>query len=176
MIRLIRTLAAVILGVAVGIPLGAGSATADPLDLECTGTMSVTFTPGLTLTPTEQTVTTNEIYAPCTSASNPAVTSGQSGVTRHIVMGCLDLAQPGSGAETFTWNTGQTSEFNYNRTISRIGGNTVVTLTGAITQGLFAGDAAVSVIVGPTVDTLKCLIPPGITSLFAVITLTITST
>jgi hypothetical protein len=89
------------------------------------------------------------------------------------VLTCLDLAQPGSATKTFTWNTGQTSVFSYNRTITRVGGNTVITLIGAITQGLFAGDTAVEVIVGPTPDTLKCLTPPGITSVFGAVTLTI---
>lgn len=50
----------------------------------------------------------------------------------------------------------------------------MVTLTGTITAVLFAGDTAVEVIVGATINTLACLSPPGITSRFGVTTLTIT--
>jgi hypothetical protein len=54
------------------------------------------------------------------------------------------------------------------------GGDEAVTLTGTITAVLFAGDTAVEVIVGATINTLACLSPPGITSRFGVTTLTIT--
>ena len=173
MIRLIRAFAAVTIAVAVGIPLGAGTAQADPGDLTCVGTVTANYSPGLTLTSTPQTVTTNEIQAPCTSASNPDVISGHSGVTIDTEAGCLEVLQPGSATKTFTWNTGATSVFSYNRSVSRPGGTSVVTLAGAITQGLFAGRTALEVITFPNPNLLGCLVPPGVTSLFGVATLII---
>jgi hypothetical protein len=88
---------------------------------------------------------------------------------------CLSIGQTGSSIRVITWNTGQTSSFSYNAMSSIVNGNTVVTLTGAITAGLFAGDAAEEVIVSPALNLLGCLTPPGITSLFSATTLTITS-
>ncbi len=173
-IRVLRVLVAVATALAVGVPVG--TAAADPLDLVCAGTQTVTYSPGLTLVPTSQTITVQAIYSPCVSASQPAVTAGQAGVTTHEVRSCLDVAEPGGATRFITWNTGQTSTFLYNAIVNTVGGNTVVTLTGTITAGLFAGDSAVQVIVGPTLDTLSCLIPPGITSRFSVTTLTITGT
>lgn len=173
MIRLIRAFAAATIAAAVGIPLGAGTAQADPGGLTCAGTVTANYSPGLTLTSTQQSVNTNEIDAPCTSASNPDVTSGQSAVTIQTEAGCLEVLQPGSAAKTFTWNTGETSLFSFNRSVSRPGGTSVVTLAGTITHGLFAGRTALEVITFPNPNLLGCLIPPGVTSLFGVATLII---
>lgn len=172
MIRLSRMLIAVATA-AVSISFGPGNAQADPGDLTCLGTVTANYSPGLTLTSSPQTVTTNEIDTPCTSASNPDVTSGHSAVTIETEAGCLEILQPGSATKTFTWNTGETSVFSFNRSISRPGGNSVVTLAGAITQGLFAGRTALEVITFPNPNLLGCLTPPGVTSLFGVAALTI---
>jgi len=171
-IRAFRIVVAAAVATAVSAPIG--TAQADPLDMQCGGTLTVTWSPGLTLTPADQTVTTNEIDAPCVSASVPEITAGFTGVTIHATQSCLTTLEPGSGAKTFTWNTGQTSVFSFNRTVTIVGGNTVVTLTGAISQGLFAGDSAVEVLTGPALNTLQCLTPPGITSHTDVVALTIT--
>src|SRR5947208_14061386 len=75
----------------VGVPFGTAHATA--LELTCAGTVTTTFSPGLTLVPTDQALTVNEVDAPCVSASRPDITSGQSGVSFHEVFSCLDLAK-----------------------------------------------------------------------------------
>ena len=173
MIRFVRALAAVTIALVAGIPLGAGTAQAASGDVTCLGTVTANYSPGLLLISGPQTVTTNEIDAPCASASNPDVTSGHAGITVNVDAGCLNVLQPGSETKVFTWNTGQSSVFSFNRSISRIGGNSIVTLAGAISQGLFAGSSALEIITFPTINLLNCLTPPGITSLFGVATLTI---
>jgi hypothetical protein len=44
---------------------------------------------------------------------------------------------PNSFSKVLTWSTGDTSAFAFNQVATTVGGNTVVTLTGVITQGLF---------------------------------------
>lgn len=176
MSRVLKVLASAVMIVAVGLPVGAGTAQADPLDVECTGTQTTTYSPGLTLIPTSQNVNTHTIYGPCVSASTPGLSAGDRSITNNQVASCLDLPGARSAVATITWNTGQQSAFSFNRTVTHVGGNTIVVFTGTIVAGLFAGDSAVEVVVGPTLSTLDCLTPPGITSRIGVVTLTITST
>lgn len=170
MIRFIRALAAVTLALAAGIPLG-GTATAGTVDALCTGTQDVTYSPGLTLAPTTQDATAHNIYIACVSSR---VHSGERIGTNHQVLSCLDLAESSSGSTTITWNTGDTSLFTFNRTVTHAGGNTIVTFTGIIAAGLFAGDGALEVVTGPDLNLLDCLTPPGVTHRAGVTELTIT--
>jgi hypothetical protein len=171
-----RALVGVATAITIGLPAGTGIAAADPLDVECTGTQTTTYSPGLTLVPTDQTVNTHTIYGPCVSASTPDLSAGDRSITNHQMASCLDLPGSRSAVTTITWNTGQQSAFSFNRTVTHAGGNTIVIFTGTIVAGLFAGDSALEVVVGPTLSTLDCLTPPGITSRTGVVTLTITST
>jgi hypothetical protein len=91
-IRITRALVAI----AASVPVGTSIAGADPLDVECGDTQTVTFSPGLLLVPTNHTITVQTIYSPCVSASEPALTAGQSGVTVQETRSCLDLAGPGT--------------------------------------------------------------------------------
>jgi hypothetical protein len=153
----------------------ASTASADVADATCVGTQTTTYSPGLTLVPAQQNIQISWIYAPCVSASEPAISSGLSSATRQASVSCLSIGQVGSSIRVITWNTGQTSTFSYNAMSSIVNGDTVVTLTGSITAGLFTGDAAEEVIVSPSLNLLGCLTPPGITSLFSTTTLVITS-
>lgn len=175
--RHLRTLAAAATAAtALTIGIQSGNAAADPLDATCAGTQTVTYTPGLVLQSQSEAIHFNNIFAPCTSSTVPGLTSGISTGTAQRLASCLDLAEPDSAILTIAWNTGQTSVFSYNRTVTTVGGTTVVTLTGVITTGLFAGDTAISVTTGPAINLLDCLSPPGITSRTGVVTLAITST
>lgn len=156
------------------VPLAATPAHAAGTDAVCRGTQTTTYKPGLTLAPTPQAVTTTSTYANCELLSEPGLTTGTSGGTAVQTLSCLDPLKAGSGSVTITWNTGETSTFTFTRTVTRAAGETVVTGTGTITAGKFAGRAAEEVIVGPTLDTLKC-IREGITERIGVTTLTITS-
>jgi hypothetical protein len=145
----------------------ASTASADVADATCVGTQTTTYSPGLTLVPTQQNIQISWIYAPCVSVSEPAISSALSSATRQAPVSCLSIGQVGSSVRVITWNTGQTSTFSYNAMSSIVNGDTVVTLTGSIT--------AEEVIVSPSLNLLGCLTPPGITSLFSTTTLVITS-
>ncbi|MFC8230717.1 hypothetical protein [Streptomyces sp. NPDC057287] len=81
---------------------------------------------------------------------------------------CLNLGSSSSGVETITWSNGQTSSFSYNETAVNAAGQSTILRTGSITSGLFAGSAAQSAAVAPSLNALNCLAPPGITSKTAV--------
>lgn len=176
---MIRNLRILMMGVLVAVALAVGvpfnTAAAGILDVTCAGTQTVTYTPGLVLQPSPQSIHFNNILAPCVSATVPELTSGVSIGTAMRTASCLDLVEPDSSVATFTWNTGQSSVFSYNRTVTTVGGTTIVTLTGVITSGLFAGDTAINITSGPAIDVLDCLQPPGVTSRSGVVALTITS-
>ena len=139
----------------------------------CLGTQHVNHSPGLLLlTPRVTTLTINEIFAPCISPGHPGITaqSHSSFQTRPIT--CLALLSPNSFSKVLTWSTGDTSTFAFNQVATTVGGNTVVTLTGVITAGLFAGSTAIETITGPA-NTLECLFEPGQMNRFNVVTLVI---
>jgi hypothetical protein len=157
--------------------IGPGSpAHAAPLDVTCTGTQHVKISPGLLLAPRDVTLTVNAIYAPCTSTGVSGLMSATNKASFPIPgASCLNPFDPGSGTKVLTWNTGQTSVFSFNRIGSNVGGSNIISSTGAITSGLFAGATATEVVVGPSLNTLNCLAEPGITDRYTTILLHITS-
>ena len=148
-------------------------ATAVNVDAVCTGTQSGTYSPGLTLGPTTQDVTAHNSYVACASSR---VHTGERIGANHQVLFCLDLAESSSGSTMITWDTGDASQFSFNRTVTHAGGNTVVAFTGLITAGLFAGDGAVEVVSDPDLNLLDCLMPPGATHRTGGTVLAVTST
>ena len=150
-------------------------ANAATVNVTCVGTQHVNHTPGLLLfTPRVTTLTVNEILAPCVSSSYPGITGRhqRSFQTRPIT--CLSLLSPNSFSKVLTWSNGATSTFDFNQVATTVGGNSVVTLSGVISDGLFKGSSAVETITGPA-NTLECLFEPGLRDRFNVVTLVITS-
>ncbi|MFI9010007.1 hypothetical protein ACIGNX_22520 [Actinosynnema sp. NPDC053489] len=138
--------------------LGAAPVGAVQQDVTCAGTA---------------TTTTNLIYSPCVS-SDPTLTAATSGSTFTGPGSCLTLPGFSSGTSVLTWNNGNTSTFAFNATTAIVGGNVVITRTGTITAGRFAGDTAIRVVTYPAPNPLGCL-TTGVTSRTGVVTLTITS-
>lgn len=151
----------------------AAPASAAALDVVCTGSLTNTYTPGLTLE--NQTVSVSNIstYFPCVSLSEPAVTSGTTEVTVKANTSCLSLLTPGTGAKPITWNTGETSTFTFERTATSAGAVTVVTLTGKVVSGPFTGAEVVETETFPVLNVLDCLAPNGLRTRSAVVTLTV---
>lgn len=147
-----------------GVLLAVRPAHAASLDVTCTGTETVTYSPGLLLA--EQTVhtTVNGILAPCTS-SDPGITAGTYLEDFSTTLSCTTVLAPRAGTRVFRWSDGSSSTFSFNRALNDVGGQTTVTFTGAITGGRFAGDTAVEQVVFVSLSTLQCLAPPGVTSL-----------
>jgi hypothetical protein len=161
----------------VGVLLSIGpshQARAAEIDASCVGTQHAHISPGLTFQPRDVTVTVKTIYSPCASPTTPTVASATQNSSFVVTSAsCLNPFDPGSGTKVLTWNTGATSVFSFNRIGNNVGGSTVVTETGLITAGLFAGDNAIEQITGPVVNTLDCLSEKGVTDRFATLQLVI---
>jgi hypothetical protein len=76
---------------------------------------------------------------------------------------CNSILTTTTGVKTYRWNDGTTSRFEYSRTGTRVLSQTVVTFTGTITAGKFAGSSAVETNVGVSLGVLDCLAPGGVT-------------
>ncbi|MGC5165240.1 hypothetical protein [Luteimicrobium sp. DT211] len=145
-----------------GVAGTAPAASANPLDATCTGSVAVDYTPGLTLTPQTVTATATSSYTACLT--------GQAGITSATASGsvidtldCNSLLTTTTGVKVYHWNDGTTSRFEYTRTGARVLSQTVLTFTGAITAGKFAGDSALETNVGVSIGLLDCLTPGGVT-------------
>ena len=156
-----------------------GTASAGVLDVTCTppSSQSSTYTPPLTMAPQTVTGSTVTQYGPCVSLSNPALTSGSMTRTGSAPgISCLELLQSGPSNFTITWNTGQTSTISSNYTANIVGAALVVTRTGTVTSGLFAGSTFLQVNTAPATDVLLCTLGLGtVSSVYYLVTLEITS-
>jgi len=77
---------------------------------------------------------------------------------------------------TINWNTCQQSTISGNTTVSTVGATLVITVTGNVTAGLFAGGSVVQTgTAAATVITLCTLGLGTVSSIYSLITLEITS-
>ncbi|MFF2620619.1 hypothetical protein [Oerskovia jenensis] len=142
----------------------APASSADVLDASCVGSVAVTYSPGLTLTPQAVTASASSSYPTCLT-SETGVTSATASGSLTDTLDCNSILTTTSGVKTYRWNDGTTSRFEYDRTSTRVLTQTVLTFTGTITAGKFAGSAAVETNVGASIGVLDCLSPGGVTSL-----------
>ncbi|WP_158887187.1 hypothetical protein [Amycolatopsis anabasis] len=149
----------------------AGTAAAEPELVECVGSLSATFQPGLSLTPREVATSRSQHYGPCLPGGN--ISSGISESASVGEASCLTPSSAESNRKTIRWNTGEVSTFSYDRMVSNVGGTAVMTLRGTIVDGPFQGATAIEVQTVPTLNTLDCLSAEGVTSKSGVVTLTI---
>lgn len=156
--------------------IGGGPAHAEPVTVICGGTTTTEFSPGLLLTAQTVTYEESNIFSPCVSTTHPSLTAGNSvRPPIDLELSCLSFQDASTSTRTINWNTEQSSLFRFNSTSSNIGGQTVLTRTGFIESGLFAGANAVQTITSPSLDLASCLFPPGIEERLGVTTLSITS-
>jgi hypothetical protein len=161
---LVATALALTSAVAASAASPARAAHALSLDVTCAGTETVTYSPGVLLTPQSVHVTVTGILAPCTS-SDSTVVSGTYMEDFTATLSCATLLSGRAGTRTFKWSGGQSSTFAFNRALNNVGGQTTVTFTGAVTDGEFAGDTGFEQVVFVTPSALQCLAPPGVTTL-----------
>ena len=154
-------------------------ASAGALDVTCVppSSQTVTFNPPLTMAPGPVAVSASTQYGPCTSTSVPGLTAGSRSATiSYPSRSCRDLLDSGSGTFTINWNTGQQSTISGNTTVSTVGAALVVTITGNVTAGLFAGDSVVQTITGLATNITLCTLGLGsVSNIYALVTLEITS-
>ena len=140
--------------------------------LQCLGTESDTYTPGVTFQPHPFTITVTGQFGSCIDAAGQ-VTSGSYGPEQiGIDAGCDDLFDGFQGSRTFLWNTGDTSVLEGSGQSTEAAGQVVTVFTGTIVQGRFQGESAVQTITLPQPGVLQCL-TTGYTGTTGVNTLTI---
>lgn len=148
------------------------SAAAAGVELTCVGGEVADYRPGLQLLPRQVDVEVAGTLGGCVGA----VTGGTYGSRFPAVLSCATLLAQLDGTRTFHWNDRSTSTFTYRRILTNLGGQTLVTFTGTITAGRYAGATAVEQVVFASLDTLRCLTPAGLTTLgTGIAALTITS-
>jgi hypothetical protein len=132
-------------------------------------TGSITITPGLTSTPTVQTIS---VVLPIKACKGGGVTGGTS--RGSLKTAKIDISNLATGApitlnDTITWNTGKTTTFSA-KTTTKISSSGAIsaTIKGKVSKGLFLGGnvtAAVSVKLGPLVhNAIKNLLITGTTA------------
>lgn len=160
--RLAAVLTTLLLAVAGGV---IGSSSAQAAGPTCTASSQTTFSPGLTLTPSTQDIAFTAGYSNCITPGRPDVTSGTRSGTYTGERGCLSLLPPSaSGTFVVTWNTGEKSTVTGTQTGQDVAGQTVLTMTGTVTSGLFVGASFTEVLAQTNLDLLACLTPPGVQS------------
>ncbi|MFF5900134.1 hypothetical protein ACFY8O_29980 [Streptomyces argenteolus] len=139
----------------------------------CGGSQTTTYNPGLTNTAQTVQRAGQNIHTPCVSTAPPFTFSGSTSFTSTSALSCLSLTAANTGTDLITWSTGRTSTFSYNRTVTVVQGQTIVTLTGSITAGDFQGATAEETITSVSLDLAACSSTQGITSTYGVSELTI---
>ncbi|GAA4629918.1 hypothetical protein GCM10023196_053200 [Actinoallomurus vinaceus] len=140
-----------------------------PALLQCQGTETTAYRPGLAFQPRHIEITTSGRFTSCVGG---AVTSGSYGERFTIFVGCNDLLDGFHRARTFRWNTGDTSVIDGTGRSTATAGQVVTTITGPITAGRLRGRTAIEVITLPQPSALRCL-TTGLTNATGATTLTI---
>jgi hypothetical protein len=174
------TPAVVALILAVAAPLAAASSAAAAVtQVDCVGSATVQYSPGITNASQSVTVTNSTHYT-CEQALPLPVTTytGSTHSSHTTEASCTDLLSAPSGTITnvLIWDDGQTSTFVYTATAVRADSTTTTTLTGLITAGRYSGSDAVLQAVFPNPSVLECGAPGGVTSLTGDVVLTIVAT
>lgn len=163
LLRVFRVSMVLVLAGVGAVVVGVSPASAGVVDVSCAPPSSNlnSYAPPLTKTAQTVTVSTTALYGPCTSLSQPTLTSGSRTTSLTTVTSCLDLLGPGSITYTIAWNTGQRSTITSNYTSVVTGTVLTVVATGVVTSGLFAGDSVVTNFTGPATDNLLCTVGLG---------------
>ncbi|GAB2968902.1 hypothetical protein GCM10027184_17380 [Saccharothrix stipae] len=170
-VRSWATFLAVVTLAASGLVGMAGSSRADIEQQNCTGTWSVNYDPPITNTPTTTNVKVTGYFFTCTNLLAP---SGAYEQTFTDTVSCTQLLVSGATSRTYRWSNPavEPSTFSYNWTVTRTGGQTVITNSGLIASGTFASASAQQVTTLVTPDSLQCA-GTGVSSLTGLSTLVV---
>jgi hypothetical protein len=167
--RTLAALAALLAATALAAVIAPSVASASTDIVTCTGQETVSWSPPLSNTPHDTTVTIDgRLGALGSPGTCTSVGTSASSVSYHEVFAfpsdsCTTAGIDLPGSRTFTWDNGQTSTFTFTASIVNGVGTEIVTLTGSITAGRFSGETAVETIQVPQLDPLLCA-GSGITS------------
>jgi hypothetical protein len=105
--------------------------------ITCTGTQTVTYSPGLSQRLREVTVHGVTTLSRCVSPADPRITAGRS---TFRATGRLSCDAGGySGTRKIVWTNGRTSTMSFTSMFSPNDGQGVVTVKGEVTDGEFTG-------------------------------------
>lgn len=137
--------------------LGLASAPAEALEtITCTGSTYSTFNPPITNQPTASTYLSEHTYGPCISTV-PGISSGGFSGSAQVERSCLSLLEiVPSLSITIDWNNGQSSTAEVGYVANIVGALYTVTLTGAVTDGVFQGRSFVQQMTAPATDIALC--------------------
>ncbi|MEU3872497.1 MULTISPECIES: hypothetical protein [Streptomyces] len=176
-LRAVVLAAAVVVGAAAPV---AAQASAQPRDsahprdsgpLQCQGTESVTYSPGVTLLPRPVRVTVDGRFTSCTGGQG-TVHSASYHEEFTLYTGCTNLLEGFRARRTYHWNTGDSSTADISGSSTVVAGQVVTPATGTVVQGRFAGHRLLQLIPLPQPSALQCL-SGGVTGATGPTTLTI---
>ncbi len=170
--RSLALAAVTVLGTAVPAAGPAHAHAPSPAQVQCVGTESVTYRPGVTLAARNIEITTKGRFGSCVDSAGK-VTSGSYGERFTIFAGCNDLLDGFEEQRTIKWSTGDSSVIQATGSSTAVAGQVVTTITGTVTQGRFQGRTALQTVTLPQPGVLQCL-STGFTGATGVTTLTIT--
>ncbi|ROO87716.1 hypothetical protein EDD29_5346 [Actinocorallia herbida] len=142
--------------------------------VNCVGTTTVAFSPGITNTSQTVAVSGSDEATTCLSLTHPGLTSFSGPFSGTATQSCTTFFGGGSGTETLHWNDSTTSTWNYTNSFSNINGTKVGTSTGTISTGTLAGASVTQTITFANLDLTACT-TTGLTELNGTDTWTFTA-
>ncbi|PNE32407.1 hypothetical protein AF335_17515 [Streptomyces eurocidicus] len=176
-LRVVALAAAVLFGVTA--PAPASAQPRRPGLLQCEGTESVSYQPGVILKARPIHITIDGRFASC-AGGDGAVKNGGYHEEFTLITGCNKLLEGFRSRRTYTWNTGHSgprhtsdsSTADISGSSTAAVGQVVTPVTGTVTRGRFQGHSLLQVIPLPQPSALQCL-TDGLTGVTGVTTLTI---
>ncbi|RKN65878.1 hypothetical protein D7231_23955 [Streptomyces klenkii] len=174
-LRAAALVAAVLFGAAAPVPASAHPRESGPL--QCLGSESISYEPGVTLLPRRIRVTVDGHLASCASgdgasADAGAVKNGKYHEEFTLDTGCNNLLEAFRARRTYAWNTGDSSTADITGSSTAVAGQVVTPVTGTVTHGRFQGRKLLQLIPVPQPSVLQCL-GSGLTGATGPTTLTI---
>jgi len=162
--RRITRLAVAVAAMTAAIVFTPAPASASLTLVSCAGTTTLEHDPGLTNTVATvhqsgyESASCVSLLQPLTPLSFTAEFEGD------ITASCNTLFAPGSGTETFEWNTNETSVWSWTIISATSGNGTLLSVVaGPIITGKFAGTNVTQVAAFPNTDLEACANPGGMT-------------
>jgi hypothetical protein len=163
------------------LPGQTASASAQSLEtLTCTGNIHTTYSPPLTSTVQNVTLTSTTTLGAAAAPLGTClvlgalITSGTSYAQFTTSIACQNFVNPTPAGSSFTWNTGSTSTALFTSgQRNLVLGTVVVVLSGTVQSGFGAGNTIVATYTLPNADLVACL-TTGLTELNGLVTVTIT--
>lgn len=176
-IRLALAIAVALLLASITVSL-APAARADLTIVQCAGSDTQTYNPGLRNFTQTVTLTATPEGSPCAGLGMISGDDSFSGVfTATVPLSCDEVPFEGvTASQVFTWSpSGRTSTWAATSVeVTYLDGSDVLTYTGTITAGDYAGTTLTDVEAIPTAELTACDSPPGLTQATGIPTWTFT--